>query len=189
MSPSSTATIPQILKDCRAAMDKAIESARKELGSIRSGKATPALLDTIRVDAYGQSLPINQVASVSAPEPRLLIVTPWDKGLAKAIEKAVRESDLGLDPAVQGAIIRVPLPSLNEQRRKDLVKVVHKLAEEGRVAIRHARTDARDKLKKLDKVSEDDVKHGEKELQKLHDDFVHRIDEILGAKEAEILEV
>jgi len=189
MSPSTTATIPQILKDCRAAMDKAIESARKELGSIRSGKATPALLDTIRVDAYGQSLPINQVASVSAPEPRLLIVTPWDKGLIKAIEKAVRESDLGLDPAVQGAIIRVPLPSLNEQRRKDLVKVVHKLAEEGRVAIRHARTDARDKLKKLDKVSEDDVKHGEKELQKLHDDFVHRIDEILGAKEAEILEV
>jgi ribosome recycling factor len=189
MSPSTTTTIPQILKDCRTAMEKALESARRELGSIRSGKATPALLDTIRVDAYGQMMPVNQVASVAAPEPRLLIVTPWDKGLAKAIEKAIRESDLGLDPAVQGAIIRVPLPSLNEQRRRDLAKVVHKLAEEGRVGVRHARTESRDRLKKMDKVSEDDVKHGEKELQKLHDDFVHKIDETLKAKEAEIMEV
>ena len=138
MSPAVATSIPQIVKDCRGAMDKALESARRELSSIRSGKASPAMLDTVRVDAYGQSMPLNQVASVAAPEPRLLIVTPWDKGLAKAIEKAIRESDLGLDPAVQGGIIRVPLPSLNEQRRKDLVKVVHKLAEEGRIAIRHA---------------------------------------------------
>lgn len=189
MSPTATTTIPQIMKECRAAMDKALEAARRELGSIRSGKATPALLDTVRVGAYGQSMPINQLASVSAPEPRLLIVTPWDKGQMKAIEKAIRESDLGLDPAVQGAVIRVPLPSLNEQRRRDLVKIVHKLAEEGRVGIRHARTDARDRLKKMDKVSEDEVKHGEKELQKLHDEFIHRVEEALKGKEAEIMEV
>jgi ribosome recycling factor len=189
MSPAVATSIPQIVKDCRAAMDKALEGARRELSSIRSGKASPAMLDTVRVEAYGQSMPLNQVASVAAPEPRLLIVTPWDKGLAKAIEKAIRESDLGLDPAVQGAIIRVPLPSLNEQRRKDLVKVVHKLAEEGRIAIRHARTDARERLKKLDKVSEDDVKHSEKELQKLHDDYIARVDDALKHKEADILEV
>lgn len=189
MSPTATATIPQILKECRIAMDKALEAARRELGSIRSGKATPALLDTVRADAYGQSMAINQLASVSAPEARLLVVTPWDKGLTKAIEKAIRESDLGLDPAIQGAIIRVPLPSLNEERRRDLVKVVHKLAEEGRVGIRHARTEGRDRMKKMDKVSEDEVKHGEKELQKLHDEFIHRVEEALRAKEAEILEV
>jgi ribosome recycling factor len=189
MSPTATATIPQILKECRAAMEKSLEGARRELSSIRSGKATPALLDTVRVDAYGQSMPLNQVASVTAPEPRLLIVTPWDKGQPKAIEQSIRESELGLDPAIQGGIIRVPLPSLNEQRRKDLVKVVHKLAEEGRIAIRHARTEARDRLKRLDKVSEDDVKHSEKELQKLHDDFVGKIDDALKHKEAEILEV
>lgn len=189
MSPAVAISIPQIVKDCRATMDKGLESARRELSSIRSGKASPAMLDTVRVDAYGQSMPLNQVASVAAPEPRLLMVTPWDKGLAKAIEKAIRESDLGLDPAVQGGIIRVPLPSLNEQRRKDLVKVVHKLAEEGRIAIRHARTESRDRLKKLDKVSEDDVKHGEKELQKLHDDYIAKVDDALKHKEADILEV
>lgn len=189
MSPAVATSIPQIVKDCRAAMDKSLEGARRELSTIRSGKASPAMLDTVRVEAYGQSMPLNQVASVAAPEPRLLLVTPWDKGLAKAIEKAIRESDLGLDPAVQGAIIRVPLPSLNEQRRKDLVKVVHKLAEEGRIAIRHARTDARERLKKLDKVSEDDVKHSEKELQKLHDDYIAKVDDALKHKEADILEV
>jgi ribosome recycling factor len=189
MSPTVTATIPQILKECRAAMEKAVDSARRELSSIRSGKATPALLDTVRVDAYGQSMPINQLASVAAPEPRLLIVTPWDKGQIKAIEKAIRESDLGLDPAIQGGIIRVPLPSLNEQRRRDLVKVVHKLAEEGRIAVRHARTDARERLKKLDKVSEDDVKHAEKDLQKQHDDFIGRVDDAVKTKEAEMMEV
>jgi ribosome recycling factor len=189
MSPAVTVNIPQIVKECRTSMEKALEGARRELSSIRSGKASPAMLDTVRVEAYGQSMPINQVASVTAPEPRLLIVTPWDKAQSKAIEKAIRESDLGLDPAVQGGLIRVPLPSLNEQRRKDLAKVVHKLTEEGRIAIRHARTDARDRLKKLDKVSEDDVKHGEKELQKLHDDFIAKVDDALKHKEAEIMEV
>jgi ribosome recycling factor len=182
-------TIPQITKDCRTAMDKSFESSKRELSSIRTGKATVNLLDTIRVDAYGQQMPINQVASVSAPEPRLLTVTPWDKGLVSAIEKALRESDLGLNPQTQSGVIRVPLPSLNEQRRKELVKVVHKLAEEARIGIRHARTAARDQLKRLEKTSEDDQKKAEKELQKLHDDFIGRIDELLKGKEAEIMEV
>jgi ribosome recycling factor len=182
-------TIPQILADSRTAMDKAVESSRREFTSIRTGKASAALLDTVRVDAYGQSMPINQLASVAAPEPRLLTVTPWDKGQIQAIEKAIRESDLGLNPSTQGGLIRVPLPQLNEQRRKDLVKVVHKMAEEGRIAVRHARTEGRDKLKKLDKVSEDDVKAAERDLQKAHDVFIGRIDEMLKAKEADILEV
>jgi len=182
-------TIPQIVKDCRSAMEKSLESSKRELASIRTGKATTNLLDTVRIDAYGQSMPLNQIASVAAPEPRLLTVTPWDKGLVQAIEKGLRDSDLGLNPMTQGGVIRVPLPALNEERRKDLVKVVHKLAEEARIGIRHARTECRDKLKKLDKVSEDDVKHAEKDLQKVHDEFMAKIDELLKGKEAEIMEV
>jgi len=182
-------TIQQIIKDMRGAMDKGIESTRREFTSIRSGKATPNMLDTVRVDMYGTSMALNQVASVSAPEPRVLIVTPFDKSQAKVIEKAIRESDLGLDPSAQGPIIRVPLPSMNEQRRKELVKVVHKLAEEGKIAVRHARTSAREALKKLQGVSEDDVKHAEKDLQKVHDDYIHKIDDLIKAKEAEIMEV
>ena len=182
-------TIQQITKEMRAAMDKGIESTRREFASIRSGKASPNMLDTVRVDMYGTSMALNQVASVSAPEPRVLIVTPFDKSQAKVIEKAIRESDLGLDPSAQGSIIRVPLPSMNEQRRKELVKIVHKLAEEGKIAVRHARTHAREALKKLQGVSEDDVKHAEKDLQKVHDDYIHKIDDLIKAKEAEIMEV
>jgi len=182
-------TIPQIIKDSRAAMDKSLESSKRELASIRTGKATTSLLDTVRVEAYGQTMPLNQVASVSAPEPRLLTVTPRDKGQTQAIEKALRESDLGLNPQTQSGVIRVPLPMLNEERRRELVKVVHKLAEEARIGIRHARTEGRDKLKKLEHTSEDDVKHAEKDLQKLHDDFISKIDDLLKGKEAEILEV
>jgi ribosome recycling factor len=183
------ATIKEILQQSRTAMEKGVENSKKEFGSIRAAKASPNMLDTVRVEAYGSHMPLNQVASVSAPEPRLLLVTPFDKGQAKAIEKAIRESDLGVEPSNMGGVIRVPLPSLNEQRRKELVKVVHKLAEEGRVAIRHARTDSRDKLKKLDGVSEDDKKHAEKDLQKLHDDHIGKIEALLKAKEAEIMEV
>jgi ribosome recycling factor len=184
-----TTTIPQIVKDCRTHMDKAIESSKREFSSIRSGKASPSMLDTVRVEMYGTQMTLNQVASVSAPEPRIILVTPFDKGQLKAVEKAIRESDLGLDPAVQGGVIRVPLPMMNEQRRKELAKVVHKLAEEGRIAVRHARTTARDQLKKLNGVSEDDVKHAEKDLQKVHDDYITKIDQMIKAKEAEIMEV
>ncbi|HSU96735.1 MAG TPA: ribosome recycling factor [Gemmatimonadaceae bacterium] len=182
-------TIPQIVKDSRVAMDKAIENSKREFSSIRSGKASPNMLDSIRVDVYGQQMQLNQVASVASPDPRSLLVTPYDKGQLKAIEKAIRESDLGLDPSTQGGIIRVPLPSMNEQRRKELVKVVHKLAEDGRIGIRHARTDGREKLKKLDKVSEDEVKAAEKDLQKTHDEHMTQLESLLKAKEAEIMEV
>jgi ribosome recycling factor len=182
-------SIQQITKDCRSAMEKGLESTRREFSSIRSGKASPNMLDTVRVEMYGSMMALNQVASVSAPEPRVLIVTPFDKTQTKLIEKAIRESDLGLDPAAQGQLIRVPLPSMNEQRRKELVKVVHKLAEEGKIAVRHARTHAREVLKKLQGVSEDDVKHAEKDLQKVHDDYIHKIDDLIKAKEAEIMEV
>ncbi|MDQ3697693.1 MAG: ribosome recycling factor [Gemmatimonadota bacterium] len=189
MSVVTGGTIAEITKSCRAAMERAIENSRKEFASIRSGKATTSLLDTVRVDAWGSSLPITQVATISAPEPRLLLVTPYDKSQTSAIEKSIRDSDLGLNPSSQGGIIRVPLPSLNEERRRELVKVVHKLAEEGRIGVRHARTEARDRVKKLDKVSEDDKKHAEKDFQKLHDDHIHKLDGMLKAKEAEIMEV
>jgi ribosome recycling factor len=182
-------SIQDILKDARATMDKDIAHVKHEFSSVRSGKATPNMLDTVRVEMYGQQMQLNQVATINAPEPRLLIVTPFDKGQMKIVEKAIREADLGLEPSTQGAIIRVPLPQMNEQRRKDLVKIVHKYAEEGRVAIRHARTHGREGLKKLNGVSEDDVKHAEKDLQKLHDDYIHKIDELIKAKEAEIMEV
>jgi ribosome recycling factor len=179
----------QILKDAKTAMDKGVEAAKREFASVRSGKASPAMLDTVKVEMYGQFMAMNQSASVSAPEPRLLVVTPFDKGQIKAVEKAIRESNLGLDPSIQGHIIRVPLPAMNEQRRKDLAKQVHKFAEDGRIAVRHARTHGRDLLKKLSGVSEDEVKHAEKELQKLHDDDIARIDAAMKAKEAELMEV
>jgi ribosome recycling factor len=182
-------TIQQVVKDARAAMDRSMENSKKDSSSIRSGKASASLLDTVRVDAYGQLMPMSQVGSVSAPEPRLITVTPWDKGLTSAIEKAIRDSNLGLNPMSQGGIIRVPLPSLNQERRAELVKVVRKLAEEGRIGIRHARTMARDAMKKLDKLSEDEKKQAEKELQKLHDDHVAKLDEMLRVKEIDIMEV
>jgi ribosome recycling factor len=182
-------SIQQIMKDARAAMDKDIAHVKHEFSGIRSGKASPTMLDTVKVEMYGQTMMLNQVASIAAPEPRLILVTPFDKGQIKAVEKAIRDAELGLEPSSQGTFIRVPLPSMNQERRKELVKIVHKLAEEGRIAVRHARTHGREGLKKLDGVSEDDVKHAEKDLQKLHDDYIHKIDELIKAKEAEIMEV
>ena len=182
-------TIPQILKDARSGMDRGLENTKKEFSSIRTGKASATLLDTVRVEMWGQNMALNQVASVSAPEPRLLTVTPYDKGQAAAIEKAIRDSDLGLNPASQGTVIRVPLPMLSEERRKELVKVVHKLAEEGKIAIRHARTDMLSKVKKLEKIPEDDKSRAEKEAQKLTDEHVRQVDQLVTAKEAEIMEV
>ena len=177
------------MKDCRTSMDKGLDAAKREFSSVRSGKASPSMLDTVRVEMYGQHMMLNQVASIAAPEPRTILVTPFDKTQAKIVEKAIRESDLGLEPSSQGGVIRVPLPQMNEQRRKELVKVVHKLAEDGKIAVRHARTHAREGLKKLTGVSEDDVKHAEKDLQKVHDDNIGKIDQMIKAKEAEIMEV
>jgi ribosome recycling factor len=182
-------TIPELVKHAKELMHKAVESTRRELGGIRSGKASPQLLDVVRVEAYGSHVPLNQVAMVSAPEARLLTVQPFDKSLAPVIEKAIRDSDLGLNPATQGALIRVPLPMLSEERRKELVKVVHKLAEEGKIAIRHARTETLSKVKKLEKISEDDKRHAEKDVQKLTDEHVKQVDQLITTKEAEIMEV
>jgi ribosome recycling factor len=182
-------TIQQILKDARAHMDKAIDSVKHEFASVRSSKATTSMLDTVRVEVYGTQMMLNQVANLAAPEPRLLTVTPFDKSQIKVIEKAIREAELGLDPITQGPMIRVPLPQMNEERRKDLVKIVHKFAEEGRIGVRHWRTEARAALKKLEGVSEDDVKHAEKDLQKVHDEYMARIEAIMKGKEHEIMEV
>jgi len=182
-------SIQQILKDARAHMDKSIDSTRHEFASIRSSKATTNMLDTVRVEVYGTMMSLNQVANVAAPEPRLLTVTPYDKTQIKVIEKAIREAELGLDPVTNGPMIRVPLPQMTEERRKDLVKVVHKFAEEGRVGVRHWRTEARERLKKLEGVSEDDVKHAEKDLQKVHDEYIGKVDALMKSKEHEIMEV
>jgi ribosome recycling factor len=134
-------------------------------------------------------MPLNQVATVAAPEPKLLTIQPWDRGLLKAIEKAILTSDIGLTPSNDGQLIRLPIPPLTEERRRELVKVVHKFGEEGRVAVRHARTEGINKIKKTEHVSEDEKKHAEKEIQKLHDDHVKQIEDVLKAKEADILEV
>ena len=182
-------TIPELTKHGRELMHKAVENTKREFSGIRSGKATTSLLDIVRVDAYGSSVPLNQVAMVAAPEPRLLTVQPFDKSLSSAIEKAIREADLGLNPSTQGNLIRVPLPALSEERRKELVKVVHKLAEEGRIAVRHARPDALSRIKKLEKVPEDDKTRAEKEVQKVTDEHIKQIDALIHAKEAEIMEV
>jgi len=179
----------QILKDARAHMDKAIDSVKHEFASVRSSKATTNMLDTVRVEVYGTLMMLNQVANVAAPEPRLLTVTPFDKSQIKIIEKAIREAELGLDPVTQGPMIRVPLPQMNEERRRELVKIVHKFAEEGRIGVRHWRTEGRERLKKLDGVSEDDVKHAEKDLQRVHDEYIAKIDALMKAKEHEIMEV
>jgi ribosome recycling factor len=170
-------------------MHKAVENTKREFSGIRSGKASASLLDTVRVEAYGNPMPLNQVAMVAAPEARLLTVQPFDKSLTQVIEKAIRDADLGLNPASQGNLIRVPLPALSEERRKELVKVVHKLAEEGRIAVRHARTDTMSRIKKLEKVPEDDKTRAEKDVQKITDEHIKQIDGLIHSKEAEIMEV
>lgn len=185
----TTNPLVELEKQAKEYMHKAVESTRRELSTIRSGKATTSLLDVVRVEAYGQQMPLNQVASVSAPEPRLLMVQPWDKSLIGAIEKGILASDLGLNPANDGTVIRVPLPPLTEERRKELVRVVHKLAEEGRIGIRHARTEALGKIKKVEHVSDDDKRRAEKDVQKLHDDAIQQVEALVKGKEDEIMEV
>ena len=182
-------TLADHSKQARQAMNKAVEAVRREFSTVRTGKATTSLLDLVKVDAYGSEMPLNQVASVATPEPKLLTIQPWDKNLLKAVEKAILASDLGLTPSNDGNLIRLPLPPLNEERRRELVKVVHKFAEEGRVAIRHARTEAISRIKKTEHVSDDDKKHAEKDVQKLHDDHLKLVEDAVKAKETEIMEV
>lgn len=180
------------LQKARQRMEGAIEALRREFAGVRTGKASPALLDSVRVEAYGSLVPLNQVGTVSAPEARMLIVQPWDKTLIKAIEKGLRESDLGINPSNDGQVIRIPIPALTEERRREYVKMLHKLTEEARVAVRNVRRDANDEIKhrqKDDGLSEDDIRREQGEVQKLTDQFIAKIDELMKHKEAEIMEV
>jgi ribosome recycling factor len=176
----------------RELMEKAIDATRREFSTVRTGKASPALLDMVRVDAYGGKVPLNQVGSVSAPEPRLLMVQPWDKSLLGEIEKAIRTSDLGLNPYNDGNVIRIPVPALTEERRRDLAKVLHKLAEDGRIGVRQARQDANKEIKRAQQaheIGEDEARRLTDEVQKLTDDYIGRIDQLLATKEQEVMEV
>jgi ribosome recycling factor len=180
------------LNAAREQMDSAIEAVRREFASVRTGKASPALLDTVRVEAYGSHVPLNQVATVSAPEPRLLIVQPWDRTMLGPIEKALQTSDLSLNPSNDGKLIRVPIPPLTEERRREYVKVLHKMAEEGRVAVRLSRQRANDQIKRRQKdgeISEDDARRDQEEVQKLTDRYIKQLDDLLRHKEAEVMEV
>ncbi len=180
------------ISQAREHMDKALDAMRREFNTVRTGKASPALLDTVRVDAYGSKMPLNQVASVSAPEPRLLIVQPWDKSLVPAVEKAIKTAELGLNPATESGLIRVPVPALTEERRREMVKTLHKLAEEGRVGVRHARQEGNKEIKRREgegEISEDDARREMEHVQKLTDEYIHKIEQLLKAKEAEVMEV
>lgn len=173
-------------------MEKSVEAVRREFSSVRSGKATANLLDTVRVEAYGSKMAINQVGSVSVPEPRMLIVQPWDKSLIKDIERGIQEADLGLNPSNDGNVVRVPIPALTEERRKDMVRMLHKLAEEGRVAVRQIRQDANKEIKARQgkhEISEDDAHRQMDDIQKLTDQHIKKIDDLLAHKEEEVMEV
>src|SRR5256712_12305697 len=189
MTPAPGPTLTDHVKHAKQLMDKSVEAVKREFSTVRPGKATAALLDLVRVEAYGNEMPLTQVASVAAPEPKLLTVQPWDKGLLKAVEKGILASDLGLTTSNDGNIIRIPIPPLTEERRKELVKVVHKFAEEGRGAIRTAATGPMNRIKKTEHVSYVDQKHAAMELQKTHDDHLKGVDAAVKAKEAEIIEV
>lgn len=180
------------LKEARERMQAALEAIQREFATVRTGKATPALLDTVRVDAYGGKMPLNQVATIHTPEPSLLVVQPFDKTLMSAVEKAIQTADLGLNPGNDGNIIRIPIPPLNEERRREFVKLLHKMAEEGKVSIRHARHAARDDIQRRIKEHElgEDAGHRElDEVEKLTHEYTDKIDTLLKHKEAEVMAI
>jgi ribosome recycling factor len=182
----------QIQKKCRGLMEASIDHLKRELARIRTGRASTSLLDDVVVDYYGTPTPVSQVATLSVPEPRLLTVAPWDAGLIPAIERALMQSDLGLTPANDGKLIRLPVPPLTEERRKEFVKQAHRVGEEARVSIRNARRDAVETIKKQAKeggVSEDDAKRAQDAVQKMTDTFIHQVDDVLKRKDEEILEI
>ncbi len=183
---------PYDKEDVQRRMKGAVATLKSEFAGLRTGRANPTLLDPVTVDAYGQPMHLNQVGSVSAPEPRLLNVQVWDRSLVKAVDKAIREAGLGLNPQMDGQLLRIPIPELNEDRRRELVKLASKYAEAARVAIRNVRRDGMDHLKKLEKehlMSEDDHRKQADELQKTTDGHVHEIDQMLAAKDQEIMHV
>jgi ribosome recycling factor len=176
----------------RDRMDKAIVALKEEFGSLRTGRASASLLDQVHVDAYGANMPLNQVGAISVPEPRSISVSVWDKGLVVSVEKAIRNAGLGLNPVVEGQNLRVPIPALTEERRKDLVKIAHKYAEQQRVSVRNVRREAMDDLKKAEKdgaISQDEQKRLEIDVQKMTDEAIKRVDEALKTKEHEIMQV
>jgi len=182
----------QVIKDAKGRMDKTIEALRSELSKIRTGKATTVLLDSIRVDYYGNMVPLNQVSNVSVLDPHTLSITPWEKQMVQVIDKAILEANLGLNPISDGTNLKIPIPPLNEERRKELAKLVRKFGEESKVAIRNVRRDANDHLKKEEKekkMSEDQMHDAEAEVQKLTDEHIKLIDDTLKHKEKEIMEV
>lgn len=181
-----------IQKKCRGLMEASIGHLKKELARIRTGRASTSLLDEVMVDYYGTPTPVSQVATLSVPEPRLLTLQPWDAGMIPAIERALLQSDLGLTPSNDGKLIRLPIPPLTEERRKEFVKHAHKVGEEARVSIRNARRDAVEAIKKLQKdgeISEDDGKRAQDAIQKTTDTFIHQVDDVLKRKDEEILEI
>ena len=181
-----------LVKDTSARMERSIEAFKKELGKVRTGRASFSLLDGVRVDYYGTPTPLQQVGTLSVPESRLITVTPWDAKMIGPIEKAIQGSGLGLNPASDGKIVRIPIPPLTEERRKELAKLVRKMAEDARVAVRNVRREAIEKLKDREKkkeISEDLVKRGQERIQKETDAHIRKIDDILKAKEQEIMEV
>lgn len=182
----------QIILDAEARMEKAVEATAKDFSSIRTGRASPSLLDNIQIDYYGTKSPIKQVATITTPEPRLLVIQPWDKTIIKEIEKAITRSDLGLNPNSDKNVIRLTIPELTEERRQSLAKHVRKLAEDGRNAIRNIRRDANNSIKKLEKsseISEDESRMRQDEIQEITDMYIEEIDELLKAKEEELLEI
>jgi ribosome recycling factor len=186
------AAIEDFLADAKRRMDKSIEATHHEFNSVRTGRASPALLDRITIDYYGTQTPLKSLASISAPEPRLLVVQPFDPGAIKGIERAIQESDLGLTPSNDGKVVRLPIPALTEERRKDLVKVVRRIAEDGKIAIRNVRRDIMQHLKELvvnGDVGDDEERRAEQQVQKITDDHTKSIDDLLKVKEAEIMEV
>jgi ribosome recycling factor len=173
-------------------MEGAIEVLRKELGGLRTGRASAGLLEPIQVTAYGSNMPLNQVGTVGVPEPRLITVQVWDKSLVQAVEKAIRDAGLGLNPQTEGTLLRVPIPELSQERRQELTKVAHKYAEQGRIAVRNVRRDGMEHLKRQEKdheISQDEHRHKADEIQKLTDGTIKKIDEILAQKEKEIMQV
>ena len=181
-----------VKEDASQRMEKAIQALKRELASFRAGRATPALLDKVMVEYYGSEMPLNQLANISTPEPRLLVVQPWDKSTLGDVERAILKSDLGLTPNNDGNLIRISIPALTEERRAELVKVVKKTGEETKVAIRNIRRDANDEMKKLEKkgeMSEDESRRGQDEIQKLTDRFIQETDKVIETKEKEIMEV
>jgi len=184
--------IKKVYADTQDRMQKSIDAIRREFASIRTGKASTSLVEGIKVDYYGNITPLSQVASISIPDPRLLVIQPWEKKLIPEIAKAIQKSDLGLNPLTDANVVRLPIPPLTEERRKDLVKLVKKVSEEGKVAVRNIRREANDRFKKAEKekdISEDDSRKAQEKIQEITDDYIQTVDELVKKKEDEIMEI